>query len=356
MKKIEMVHNKRKAFIITQGKVCVVMARLVRSIRTDMADESRAAGPGARMIQQQGVQDGIRVEQNGDQQVSITRVHVVSPLGEQNTGKPMGTYITMDMPQIRERSRDLYEKACRMLARELENLIQINDRDTVLVVGLGNWNVTADSLGPRVSSHLMVTRHLHEYLPQEIDDGVRPVCAIAPGVLGLTGIETGHIIKGVVDQIKPALVIAVDALASRNMNRVNASVQLANTGIAPGSGIGNKRMAIAQETLGVPVIAIGIPTVVDAATIVSDTIDLMIDSMINQSATDSGLYTMLSNIDRDEKYQTIISLLEPYSGNLVVTPKDTDEIVEYLSKLVANGINMALHKNIDAKDVDRFIQ
>lgn len=332
------------------------MVKLMRSIRTDMADESRAPGAGARMIQQQGVQDGIRVEQDGDEQVSITRVHVVSPLGEQNTGKPMGTYITMDMPGIRDRSRDLYEKTCKMLARELENLIRLNDNDTVLVVGLGNWNVTADSLGPRVASHILVTRHLHEYLPQEVDDGARPVCAIAPGVLGLTGIETGHIIKGVVDQIKPALVIAVDALASRNMNRVNASIQLADTGIAPGSGIGNKRIAIAQETLGVPVIAIGIPTVVDAATIVSDTIDLMIDGMMKQSPTDSALYNMLSNINRDEKYETILNILEPYSGNLVVTPKDTDEIVEYLSKLVANGINMALHKNIDTKDVDRFIQ
>lgn len=328
----------------------------VRSIRTDMADESRAVGAGPRLIYQQALPDGIRVEQDGDEQVSITRVHVISPLGEQNTGKPMGTYITMDMPDIRDRGRDVYEKACRMLARELESLISIGDRDTVLVVGLGNWNVTADSLGPRVSSHLLVTRHLHEYLPEEVDDGVRPVCAITPGVLGLTGIETGHIIKGVVDQIKPALVIAVDALASRNMNRVNASLQLANTGISPGSGIGNKRMAINQETLGVPVIAIGIPTVVDAATIVSDTIDLMIDSMMKQSDTDSGLYRMLANIDRDEKYQDIINLLEPYSGNLVVTPKDADETVEYLSKLVANGINMALHKNIDTKDVDRFIQ
>ncbi|HPU45413.1 MAG TPA: GPR endopeptidase [Thermoclostridium sp.] len=328
----------------------------MRSIRTDMADESRAAGPGPRMLQEQGVQDGIRVEQDGDDQVSITRVHVVSPLGEQNTGKPMGTYVTMDMPAIREQGRDLYEKACRMLAAELEKMVRINDMDTVLVVGLGNWNVTADSLGPRVCSHLMVTRHLHEYLPEEVDDGVRPVCAIAPGVLGLTGIETGHIIKGVVDQIKPAMVIAVDALASRNMNRVNASVQLANTGIAPGSGIGNKRMAIAQETLGVPVIAIGIPTVVDAATIVSDTIDLMMDSMKKQSPPDSGLFNMLSNIDLDDKYQTILNFLEPYSGNLVVTPKDADEIVEFLSKMVANGINMALHKNIDAKDVDRFIQ
>lgn len=333
------------------------MANIVRSVRTDMADESRAVGSGARMIQQQaGVQNGIKVEQDGDNDVKITRVHVVSPAGEQSTGKPIGTYITMDMPAIREKSRDLYEKTARMLAREIENLVHLNDKDTVLVVGLGNWNVTADSLGPKVSAHLMVTRHLHEFLPKEIDDGVRPVCAISPGVLGITGIETGDIIKGVVDQVKPALVIAIDALASRNMNRVNASIQLADTGIAPGSGIGNKRMAIAKETLGVPVIAIGIPTVVDAATMASDTIDLMIDGMMKQAATNSDLYKMLSGINRDEKYQTIINLLEPYSGNLVVTPKDTDEIVEYLSKLVANSINMALHKNINEKDIDRFIQ
>ena len=141
-----------------------------------------------------------------------------------------------------------------MLARELESLIHLNKNDTVLVVGLGNWNVTADALGPKVAQSVLVTRHIYEYLPKEVDETERPVCAISPGVLGITGIETGHIIKGIVDNVKPSLVIAIDALASRSMSRVNTSIQLANTGISPGSGVGNKRMALNKESLGVPVI------------------------------------------------------------------------------------------------------
>ncbi len=335
------------------------MEKLMRSIRTDMADESRVVGAGAQtraQAQDGGFGDGIQVEQDGDNEVAITRVHVNTPQGEQKVGKPIGSYITLDIPKIREKSRDLYEKSCRMLARELENLIHLDKKDTVLIVGLGNWNVTADALGPRVAQYVLVTRHIYEYLPQEVDSTERPVCAISPGVLGITGIETGHIVKGIVDNVKPALVIAVDALASRSMNRVNASLQLANTGIAPGSGVGNKRTALTRETLGVPVIAIGVPTVVDAATMASDTLDLVMDSMMEQAGRGSDFYRMLSQIDRDEKYRMIIELLEPYSGNLVVTPKDTDEIVDYLSKLVANGINMALHENIGPKDVDRFLQ
>lgn len=333
------------------------MEQIKRNIRTDMADESRVVGAGAKARAQMNPQiQGVQIEQDGDQEVAITRVHVNTPEGEKSVGKPIGTYITMDIPKIRDKSRDLYEKSCRMLARELESLIHLDKKDTVLVVGLGNWNVTADALGPKVAQYVLVTRHIYEFLPEEVDETERPVCAISPGVLGITGIETGHIIKGIVDNVKPALVIAVDALASRNMNRVNASIQLANTGIAPGSGVGNKRFALTRETLGVPVIAIGIPTVVDAATMASDVLDLVMDSMMQQAGTGSDFYRMISQIDREEKYRMIIELLEPYSGNLVVTPKDTDEIVEYLSKLVANGINMALHENIGPKDVDRFLQ
>lgn len=333
------------------------MEQVKRCIRTDMADESRVVGAGTQARTQQGDPgNGIQVEQDGDQDVAITRVHVNTPEGEKAVGKPIGAYITLDIPKVREKSRDLYEKSCRMLARELEALVHLDKKDTVLVVGLGNWNVTADALGPKVAQYVLVTRHIYEYLPQEVNDTERPVCAISPGVLGITGIETGHIIKGIVDNVKPALVIAVDALASRSMSRVNASIQLANTGIAPGSGVGNKRAALTREALGVPVIAIGVPTVVDAATMASDVLDLVMDSMMKQAGQGSEFYKMLSQIDREEKYQMIVEILEPYSGNLVVTPKDTDEIVEYLSKLVANGINMALHENIGPKDVDRFLQ
>ncbi len=333
------------------------MDKYTRMIRTDMADESRVVGAGAHArTAGGGLDEGYSVENDGDQDVSITRVHINTPEAEQKLGEPVGSYITMDIPKIREKSRDLYEKSCRMLARELKSLIHLEKNETVLVVGLGNWNVTADALGPKVAQYVLVTRHIYEYLPKEVDETERPVCAISPGVLGITGIETGHIIKGIVDNVKPSLVIAVDALASRSMNRVNASIQLANTGIAPGSGVGNKRAALTRESLGVPVIAIGVPTVVDAATMASDVLDLVMDSMMEQAGQGSEFYRMLAGIDRDDKYRMIIELLEPYSGNLVVTPKDTDDIVEYLSKLVANGINMALHENIGPEDVDRFIQ
>ncbi len=327
-----------------------------RVIRTDMADESRVVGAGTQTrTRDSGLGEGIRIENDGDSDVAITRVHVDTQEGEQKVGKPIGSYITMDIPKVNEKSRDLYEKSCRMLARELESLIHLNKNDTVLVVGLGNWNVTADALGPKVAQSVLVTRHIYEYLPKEVDETERPVCAISPGVLGITGIETGHIIKGIVDNVKPSLVIAIDALASRSMSRVNTSIQLANTGISPGSGVGNKRMALNKESLGVPVIAIGIPTVVDAATMASDVLDLVMDNMMEQAGQGSEFYKMLTGIDRDEKYRMIIELLEPYSGNLVVTPKDTDDTIDYLSKLVANGINMALHENIGPDDVDRFI-
>lgn len=333
-----------------------VMEKYKRTIRTDMADESRVVGAGSQVRTGDGFGEGIRIERDGDDDVAITRVHVDTQEGEQKVGKPIGSYITMDIPTISQKSRDLYEKSSRMMARELENLIHLNEKDTVLIVGLGNWNVTADALGPKVAQYVLVTRHIYEYLPKEVDSTERPVCAISPGVLGITGIETGHIIKGIVDNVKPALVIAVDALASRSMNRVNSSIQLANTGIAPGSGVGNRRAELTKEALGVPVVAIGIPTVVDAATMASDVLDLVLDSMMKQAGQESDFYNMLSQIDRDEKYRMIIELLEPNSGNLIVTPKDSDDIIEYLSKLIANGINMALHKNIGPKDVDRFIR
>lgn len=332
------------------------MQNYKRGIRTDMADESRVVGAGSQTRTRDDSDGGIRIERNGDEEVSITRVLVNTKEGEDKVGKPIGTYITMDIPSISQKSRDLYEKSSRMLASELERLIHINKNDTVLIVGLGNWNVTADALGPKVAQHVLVTRHIYEYLPKEVDSSERPVCAVSPGVLGITGIETGHIIKGIVDNVKPALVIAVDALASRATSRVNSSIQLANTGITPGSGVGNTRAALTRESLGVPVVAIGVPTVVDAATMASDVLDLVLDSMMQQAGQESDFYNMLSQIDREEKYRMIIELLEPNSGNLIVTPKDSDDIIEYLSKLIANGINMALHKNIGPEDVDRFIR
>jgi spore protease len=330
------------------------------SVRTDLALEVHEKNqqdmkrPGAAKAYTYG--EGVEVEEDGNENIHVTRVKITSPGGEKSIGKPMGNYITLDIPKLKENDRDLYENTCRAVAFELQSLIHLGDKDTVLIVGLGNWNITPDALGPKVSSYLMVTRHLHEYLPEQVDDGVRPVCAISPGVLGLTGIETSDIVKGVVERVKPSLVIAIDALASRKMNRINTTIQIADTGISPGSGVGNKRAELSKKTMGVDVIAIGVPTVVDAATMANDTIELVIDSLLSQSQEGTDFYQMLKNMDQNDKYSLIKEVLEPYGGNLVVTPKEMDEVIERVSKVVANGINLALHKNIGFSDIDRYLQ
>jgi spore protease len=201
----------------------------------------------------------------------------------------------------------------------------------------------------------MITRHLKKYIPDQIDEGINPVCGVSPGVLGLTGIETAEIIQGIVAKIKPDYVIVIDALASRKMDRVATTIQVGDTGISPGSGVGNKRMGLTKESLGVPVIAIGVPTVVDAATMANDTIDFMIDNLIEHSNGNKDFYNMLKNVDKDEKYGMIREVLNPYIGNLIVTPKEIDALIDDISKIIANGINVALHDSIELKDINRYI-
>ncbi|NMB97208.1 MAG: GPR endopeptidase [Clostridiaceae bacterium] len=331
----------------------------IRSVVTDLALEVHE------LIKEQGARQvppveaeipGVQVENAGTENVKISRVKISSIQGQNALGKPMGTYITLEVPGIKEGDMDIYEETCKALATELAGILKLQEKSTVLVVGLGNWNVTSDSLGPKVVSKLMVTRHLIQYVPEEVEDGVRPVCAIAPGVLGITGIETGEIVRGIVDRIRPDCIIAIDALASRKLDRVNTTIQISDTGISPGSGVGNKRMDISRETLGVPVIAIGVPTVVDAATIANDTIDKVIDALIDKSPENNQFYSILKNMDRDEKYAMIQQVLDPYTGNLIVTPKETDEVVDRISKVIANGLNISLHQGITLDDVDRYIQ
>ena len=205
---------------------------------------------------------------------------IVDERGEKIIGKPIGTYITIESPELIHFDEDTEEKTSRLFSEELSYLINPDSNKTILVVGLGNWNVTPDALGPKVVSKLMITRHLKELMPEQVEEGVSTVCALSPGVLGITGIETGEIILGVASQIKPDVIIAIDALASRKMERVSTTIQLSNTGISPGSGVGNKRMGLNEKLLGVPVIAVGVPTVVDAATMANDTIDLVIDKIL----------------------------------------------------------------------------
>jgi spore protease len=329
-----------------------------RNIRTDLVLEANELFKQQEMekrLEERGEPPGVEVENAGTEDIQITRVRVTSPTGEASIGKPMGNYVTLEVPGLRYNDQELFENTCKELAKELTSLVKLNENSTVLVVGLGNWNVTPDALGPKVISSMMVTRHLLEYVPEEVDEGVRPVCAIAPGVLGITGIETGEIVKGIVDRIKPEMVIAIDALASRKMERVSTTIQIADTGIAPGSGVGNKRMELSKATLGIPVIAIGVPTVVDAATMANDTIDLVLDNMIVQSKEGTEFYNMLKGIDRNDKYELIREVLNPYIGNLIVTPKEIDDIIDRISKVIANGLNIALHKGITLQDVGRYV-
>ena len=298
---------------------------------------------------------GVEVTNSGTDDIKITRVRITSPVGEQSIGKPMGNYITLEVPRLRENNEPLQEDVSRRFAEELARVLKLGDKSTILVVGLGNWNVTPDSLGPKVVSKLMVTRHIMDHIPKQINNSVRPVCAIAPGVLGITGIETGEIVRGVVDKIKPELVIAIDALASRKMDRVNSTLQIADTGISPGSGVGNKRMELSIKTLGVPVIAIGVPTVVDAVTLTNDAVELVLNSIIQSAQNQNELKKAVENINRNDSYDIIKKMLNPYSNNLMVTPKEVDEVVEKIANIIANGINIALHKGVTMNDVNRYI-
>lgn len=321
------------------------------NIRTDLALEAKEIQEG------KGNKDipGVIVDNAGTEDIKITRVKIEEETGSRMMGKPVGNYITLEVPRLKEKDIDLMEDVSRALAKELISLVKLNDNSVILVVGLGNWNITPDALGPKVIEKIMVTRHMTEFLPEQIDEGVRSVCALSPGVLGITGIETSEIILGVVNRVKPDLVIAIDALASRKLERVNTTIQIADTGINPGSGVGNNRKELSEKSLGIPVIAIGVPTVVDAATMANDTIDLVIDNLIKEARKEKNFYEMLKNINREEKMTLINEVLSPRMGDLMVTPKEIDDFIEDISDVIADGLNISLHPGIHMDDVHRFL-
>ena len=325
--------------------------------RTDLAIEAHDI-----LINSSSVNEdipGIRVEDEVvEDNIKITRVRVETDEASNMLGKDKGNYVTLEIPRHMGHEQKIYESVCRAVAREFEKIIHLKPDDTVLIVGLGNWNITADSLGPKVVDEVMVTRHLLEHMPEEVQDGVRPVCAISPGVLGLTGIETSEITTGLVERVKPAMVIAIDALCARNIERINTTIQIADTGITPGSGIGNKRMPLNEKTLGVPVIAVGVPTVVDAATIADDSIELVL-SLLREDLENNGFETragfeFIDSIKRDDRYEMIKKVISPVVGDMIVAPKDIDENVSEIAAVVANGLNISLHEGIGLDDIDRY--
>ncbi|GLG00320.1 germination protease [Alicyclobacillus hesperidum subsp. aegles] len=318
-----------------------------RSPRTDLAMEAHE------LASRQGTVHGVEESREEHEGIVVTRVRVRTQAAQRRLGKRKGTYITLDVPGLRHRDLDLQERVTRVLADELKHLLDLPPSSTILVIGLGNEHVTADALGPMVVNKLFVTRHLFEYMPHVLGDGkgYRSIAAVSPGVLGLTGIETSEIVRGIVERVRPDAVIAVDALASRSLSRVNATIQLSDAGIQPGAGVGNNRRALDKESLGVPVIAIGVPTVVEAATIAGDAIELVLNQLREQVPGNAAtaLFDQLSSM---EKWHLVKEVLEPIENNLVVTPKEVDDFMDNVAYIVAKGLNVALHPAMTFEDAD----
>lgn len=301
---------------------------------------------------------GVLSDVTEDDGITITRLEVTTEEGSRIMGKMIGHYVTFEVPELRKQDTGLQDRVATKLAQEFATFLErigINKTAKVLIVGLGNWNVTPDALGPIVVENALVTRHFFELMPNEVAPGYRNVSAVAPGVLGITGIESSEIVQGIVDRSKPDLIIAIDALASKALERVNTTIQIADTGIHPGSGIGNKRRGLTKEILGVPVIAIGVPTVLYASTIVSNSIDLMREHLKKHANNaDNNFLGLLDSIDENERLQLVREALGPLGHDLLVTPKEIDQFIEDIANIVASGLNAALHEAVDKDNVAAY--
>ena len=311
------------------------------TIRTDLALEAQEMFVQCSEEKAEKI-DGVDSDVTKTGSITKTKIKILNENGEKALGKPKGTYITIEAPEIKY-DTEVYKKVCMLLAEEIREMAKPGSGTKTLVAGLGNRNITPDALGPEVVSTLMITNHMKERMADFLSDDISSVCAVAPGVLGTTGIETSKIIKGIVSQTNPDLVIAVDALASRSLDRISTTIQLSDCGINPGSGVNNKREGLNEETLGVKVISIGVPTVVDAATIASDCIDMVEKSTQSRKSNDELRNEMIKNT------------ISQNIGVLMVTPKDIDSVIEKTAKTIANGINLALHKNLTFEEIESFV-
>lgn len=283
------------------------------AIRTDLAMEARELSQSAEKTTQL---PGIKAESKKKKGVRITQVQIISAQAEQTLGKPRGQYVTLEFEAVRRRERDAVSRAARVLTEQLKELTALQDTKSVLVACLGNPAVTPDALGPMVARQLLVTRHLVRQLPEHFG-ALRQVSVMEPGVLGTTGVESAELISAAVQKIRPDAVIAVDALAARSLDRLFCAVQLTDAGITPGSGVGNSRQALSSETLGVPVYALGVPTVVDAATLVEEATGQEADAV----------------------------------RGMIVTGKDVDAHLQEISRLVAVGLNLFLHPSLQEEEI-----
>jgi spore protease len=293
------------------------------SVRTDLAMELKEAA---------GEIPGVEMKQKTMGEATVTRVTVFSDEGAQKIGKPQGVYITIEQSNLYEKEAQMTDELAACLAHEISTLLGEKKIGSALVVGLGNRDLTPDSLGPRVTEEVLVSRHILSQMPDLIDERVRSVCVLSPGVMGSTGMETGEVVTAVVQRIRPDLVLVVDALAARSTSRILSTVQVTDAGVAPGSGVGNHRSALTRETLGVPVIAVGVPMVVHASTILRDSME----KLMEKSGAQFDLSLLLRDMD---------------GANLVVTPVMIDEAVRNVASLVADGINGALQPELTRQEI-----
>lgn len=305
----------------------------MKNIRTDLAVELRenlSYEP-----------KGVLVESDTkDAGLEVTRVRVLDERGERELGKPKGNYITVELANIADQTPAMREAFAKTIGEELSSLAGDALSGTILVIGLGNRAVTPDALGPKTCEDVFITRHIKALIPEAIDERAATVCALAPGVLGVTGLETGEVVKSVVKSVHPSLVVAVDALASRKTGRIGSSVQISDTGISPGSGLGTKRQALNEKTLGAKVLALGVPMVTYASTIAAD----LVESALGQELEEQEMEKMVS------------TLLAAQGGDLIVTPKNIDCLIDKTAELLGKALNYALNPCLSPEEIRDFME
>ncbi len=353
-------------------------------VRTDLAVEAKDM-----YVEKEEKSDevpGVQVKEDTYRDVKISHIEI-SKHGEKTLNKKPGSYITIFAEGVKKQDTKMQTNASNVLATQIQKIMKKNKIEKGskgLIVGLGNWQVTPDALGPMTVEKVMVTNHLFELDYETVSSGYRPVAAISPGVMGVTGMETSDIILSIIEKFKPDFVVVIDALASRSIERINETIQITDTGIHPGSGVGNKRKELSKETLGIPVIAIGVPTVVDAVTIASDTLDYLLKHMgrelkekdtprssllptnipirhENLTSDDlpdeekrSTFLGLVGNLSDQEKRSLLEEVLSPSGRNLIVTPKEIDGFMVDMAHLIAQGINAALHEKVTVEQDSHY--
>lgn len=305
-------------------------------IRTDLAVELEED-----ISAKEGKVDGIEVIEKKDEtgSIKITKVLVKNENGKKLLGRDIGSYITLESDELAEPDEGYHREMSVQIAKYVKELLPDDDKVRVMITGLGNRDATPDSLGPRVVDNMLITRSITE-------DGKKyEISAVAPGVMAQTGMEAQEIIKGIVKEVDTDILIVVDSLAARNVNRLNTTIQISDTGIMPGSGVGNHRKGITMETIGIPVIAIGVPTVVDAATIVNDTLENLLGALQKVKLL-AEIKKMLDEFTTEEKYELIKEVAEPRVSSMYVTTKDVDATIKYLGYTISEGLNIIWGESI----------